>query len=329
RQLEGQAFIGCTSLTRAELSSSLEEMEASVFSDCINITAVTVNDGCAVIGESSFSDCTKLMSIIIPNSVTSLGVSAFNGCTALTSATIGNGVKEIANYCFENCKALETVKMGNKLTKVGYRSFRNCSAMKSITVSNPDVPDAEEQSFNNYSATLYVPASSVASYKAHAIWGKFGNVQPIVENVYLVISQSEAGRVRIPVVKGASYALAIETESGWKINSVTYNAADVTDQVEDGIYTTPSIFETAELRIAYESTTDGIRPMSASNVKVYGHGDDIVVANVEPGDIVYVYATDGKLLHSSAASSASLRISLKSGATYIVKTGGKTLKIAL
>ena len=48
------------------------------------------------------------------------------------------------------------------------------------------------------------------------------------------------------------------------------------------------------------------------------------MANVEPGDIVYVYATDGKLLHSSAADSASLRISLKSGATYIVKAGGKT-----
>jgi len=99
-----------------------------------------------------------------------------------------------------------------------------------------------------FAATLYVPASSVASYKEHEVWGKFNDIQPIVEDVYLVISQSEAGRVRIPVTKGASYALVIETENGWKINSVTYDGTDVTEQVVDGTYTTPGIFETAELR---------------------------------------------------------------------------------
>ena len=329
RQLEAQAFIGCTSLTKAELSSSLENMDASVFSDCINITAVTVNDGCAVIGENAFSGCTKLKSISIPNSVTILGSSSFNGCKALLTATIGNGVKRISNYSFENCTALETVKLGNKLTEVGYRSFRNCNAMKSITVQNPDVPSAEEQSFTNYNATLYVPASSVASYKAHAIWGKFGNVQPINESVYLIIALSEAGSVRIPVTKGASYALAIDTESGWKINSVTYNGTDVTSQVEDGIYTTPAINETAELRVAYESISDGVNARTMSNVRIFGNSGSIVVTNTEPGDIVNVYETDGKMVSSVVADSSELRINVKSGTVYIVKVGGKTLKIAM
>ena len=329
RKLEGQAFIGCTSLTKAELSSSLEEMDGSVFSDCINITAVTVNDGCAVIGENAFSDCTKLKSISIPNSVTTLGNNAFNGCKALTSAVVGNGVREIANYCFENCTALETVKLGNKLTKVGFRSFRNCQAMKSITVQNSDVPNAEEQSFTNYNATLYVPASSVALYKAHEIWGKFSQIMPIVEDLYLTIIQSEGGRVKMPVTKGTSYAMVIEAENGWMINTVTYDGQDVTEQVKDGAYTTPTMNASATLRIAFESVTNVHDAYASENVKVYGQGNDIVVTNVEPGDIINVYTTNGILVNSHVADSNKVSISVSSNAAYIVKAGGKTLKIAL
>ena len=329
RKLEGQAFIGCTSLTKAELSSSLEEMDGSVFSDCINITAVTVNDGCAVIGENAFSDCTKLKSISIPNSVTTLGNNAFNGCKALTSAVVGNGVREIANYCFENCTALETVKLGNKLTKVGFRSFRNCQAMKSITVQNSDVPNAEEQSFTNYNATLYVPASSVALYKAHEIWGKFSQIMPIVEDLYLTIIQSEGGRVKMPVTKGTSYAMVIEAENGWMINTVTYDGQDVTEQVKDGAYTTPTMNASATLRIAFESVTNVHDAYASENVKVYGQGNDIVVTNVEPGDIINVYTTNGILVNSHVADSNKVSISVSSTAAYIVKAGGKTLKIAL
>ena len=121
-----------------------------------------------------------------------------------------------------------------------------------------------------FAATLYVPASSVASYKEHEVWGKFNDIQPIVEDVYLVICQSEAGRVRIPVTKGASYALVIETENGWKINSVTYD-----------------------------------------------------------GTIINVYTTNGVLVNSTVANSDRVCIGVTGNATYIVKVGNKTLKIAL
>ena len=329
RQLETQAFVDCTSLTRVELSSSLEEMGGNVFAGCINVTAATINNGCAVVGEDAFAGCIKLKSISIPNSVTDLGGGAFNACTALTSAIVGNGVREISNYCFENCTALETVKLGNKLTKVGYRSFRNCNAMKSITVQNTDVPNAEEQSFTNYNATLYVPASSVTLYKAHEIWSKFANVLPIVENLYLTIIQSEGGCVKMPVTKGAYYAVAIEAEDGWKINTVTYDGQDVTEEVTDGVYTTPTMSASATLRVAFESVTSVRDARIYSNVKVYGQGNDIVVTNVEPGDIINVYTTNGMLVSSTVAGSDRVSISVANNATYIVKAGGKTVKIAL
>ena len=327
--MEGDAFIGCTSLTKVELSGSLEEMASDVFADCINVTSVTINEGCAVIGEGAFRGCTKVKSINIPNSVTSMGSSAFNGCTALTSATIGNGVRIIANYCFENCTALETVKMGTKLTNVNYRAFRGCKALKSVTVQNTTVPAADDESFNYFTATLYVPSAALSDYKAHAVWGKFAQVLPIVENLYLTITQSESGRVKIPVTKGANYAVVIEAEEGWKVNTVTYNGSDVTYQLENGVFTTPAMFESGELRVAYESTVDAVASARLSNVKAYGAGNDIVVRGTESGDIVYVYTTDGKLVSSTPSDGDEMRIGVNNGAVYIVKAGGKTLKIAM
>ena len=329
RKLEADAFINCTSLTRVELSGRLEEMASSVFEDCVNITSVTINDGCAIIGDNAFNSCTKLKSINIPNSVTTMGSSAFNGCTALTSATIGNGVRIIANYCFENCTALETVKMGEKLTNVNYRAFRGCNALKSVTVKNSTVPAADNESFNYFTATLYVPAAALNDYKAHALWSKFTQILPIVENLYLVIAQSESGRVKMPVTKGANYAVVIEAEEGWKVNTVTFNGTDVTEQLENGVFTTPAMYESGELRVTYESTVDAVASARLSNVKAYGAGNDIVVRGIEAGDIISVYTTDGKLVSSTPADGGEMRIGVSNGAVYIVKAGSKTLKIAM
>jgi hypothetical protein len=323
------AFHGCTSLTKVELSSSLEEMANAVFADCINVTSVTVNDGCAVIGRSAFSGCTKLKSINIPNSVTSMDDYAFAGCKALVSATIGNGLKVVSDHMFDGCSSLETISIGNRLTDVGYRAFWGCSGLKRITIYNASVPNADNNVFDYYNAVLYVPAVAINDYKAHAVWGKFAQILPIVEDLYLTIIQSEGGCVKMPVTKGANYAVVIEAENGWKINTVTYDGQDVTEQVKDGVYTTPTMNASATLRVAFESVTNVRDARIYSNVKVYGQGNDIVVTNVEPGDIINVYTTNGMLVSSTVAGSDRVSISVANNATYIVKAGGKTVKIAL
>ena len=219
--------------------------------------------------------------------------------------------------------------MGNKLTNVEFRAFRNCKALKSITVQNPTVPDANEDAFNYYTATLYVPDAGLANYKAHEVWGKFVQILPIVENLYLIIAQSESGRVKMPVTKGMSYAVVIEAEEGWKINTLTYNGMDVTEQIVDGVFTTPAMYESGELRVAYESVSNAVSALSFNNIKVYGQSGNIVVKNAEVGEIIRVYTTDGKLTNTTIANGNDLYIGVSTGATYIVKAGLSTLKIAM
>ena len=329
RSYGADVFNGCTALTYAELSASLETMNSGVFSDCIGITAIKINDGCATIGVSAFSGCTKLQAVSIPNSVTTLGNGAFKGCTALTQATIGDGVKKIDQLAFSGCNRLETVKLGNQVSEVAYRAFYNCSSLSTITVNAKEVPTTGTDPFSTYTATLYVPAEALDDYKNHATWGKFSNILPTTDKVYLIIAQTESGSLKVPVTKATRYALVIEAAAGWKVNSVTFNGTDVTADLNDGTYTTPSIVEDATIRVAYESTSDEIATVSQSQVKVFGTDNAIVVRGAAAGELVSVYATDGVLVGSSVAGRGDVSFRVKSGATYIVKVASSTLKVAL
>ncbi|MBR3067250.1 MAG: leucine-rich repeat domain-containing protein, partial [Prevotella sp.] len=328
RAYGADVFSGCTSLTKAELSSNLEEMGSNVFRGCTNITSVTIQEGCDVIGSEAFLNCAKLKSVSIPNSVTSVGASAFADCTALETANIGSGVKTIPNYMFENCTSLQTIRLGSKTESVNYRAFRGCP-LRSITVPNAEVPKANDDAFNIFTGVLYVPAASVSAYQAHSVWGKFAQVLPLVEHLYLSIVQCEGGVVRIPVASGASFAVAVEAEQGWKVNTVTYNGEDVTEQLVDGVFTTPTIQESAELRVAYELIDNHVQQMSASHIRAYGNGGQIVVVGAEVGELVSVYSIDGILVGTGVADGRNLRFSVKTGDTYIVKAGTQTIKLAM
>ena len=115
------------------------------------------------IGEYAFGSCKSLISINIPNSVTSIGKYAFDVCSSLTSITIGDGVTNIGDSAFVKCNSLDTIY---------------CYAAIPPMVENTFINNDET---NNYEAKLYVLCESLETYKAHAVWGQFENVQCIEE----------------------------------------------------------------------------------------------------------------------------------------------------
>ena len=120
------------------------------------IATCTIKEGTRFIGESAFSGCSGLTSVDIPNSVTSIGNNAFQGCSVLSSVSIGKGVKSIGSMAFANCPEIKEVY---------------CYAKDVPTISN----DTFKDSYYIKWATLYIPESSVDSYKASA-WSEFGNI---------------------------------------------------------------------------------------------------------------------------------------------------------
>ena len=329
KYLYGGAFYGCTSLGSVELSSKLELMDDDVFQGCTSLTDVTINEGCTVIGNSAFEKCTKLKTIDIPNSVVTLGNSAFSGCSYLTNASIGDGVKVVGKYAFNNCSDLKEVRIGSRASEVGYHCFYGCSSLTSISVYNTKVPETGSDAFNNFDATLKVPAASIDNYKAHAMWGKFSNIEPLTEpTVLLSIIQADGGHLKQAVAVKTQCTFLVVPEDGWEINAVIFNGEDVTNTLIGNIFVTPALSADAVLQVSFHNKTD-VNSARANSVKAYGYGNDIVIKGAEAGDIINVYSIDGVLLNSTVADGGDLLINAISGAVYIVKSGDKTIKVAL
>ena len=131
-----------------------------------------------------------------PNSVTSIGYSAFQGCTGLTSITIPNSVTSIEGCAFYECTSLKEI----------YSLAEAPAAIYSYT-------------FNDYSATLYIPTGAKAAYQAADYWKNFTNIVEIAPTeVTITISQYGTATYCSP------YALDFSEVEGLKAYTATgYN----------------------------------------------------------------------------------------------------------
>jgi hypothetical protein len=129
----------------------------------------------------AFSECPNLTSLTIGNNVLRIEENAFRNCTGLTSVTIPNSVTSIGNYTFCDCKALISVTIGSGVESIGSGVITNCFNLTTITCKAITPPYVNARTFNdvNKSITVYVPAESIAAYKAADGWKDFTNIQAI------------------------------------------------------------------------------------------------------------------------------------------------------
>ena len=177
--IKNVAFHGCSGLTSVTIPNSVASIGNYAFYGCFGLTSVTIPNSVISIGWNAFSGCSGLTSVTIGNSVTSIGGCAFQGCSSLTSVTIPNSVTSISNNAFQGCSFLSSVSIGKGVKSIGSLAFANCPEIKEVYCYAKDVPTISNDTFKDSYyikwATLYVPESSVDSYKASA-WSQFGNI---------------------------------------------------------------------------------------------------------------------------------------------------------
>ena len=176
------AFYECSNLRLAFIGSSVTSIGEHAFSGCTGLTSITIPNSVTSIGSSAFSWCSGLTSVTIPNSVTSTGEYAFYNCSGLTSITIPNSVTSIGEGAFYVCSGLTSITIPNSVTSIGNFAFSGCSGLKEVYCMAEQVPSTKTKAFSNTdiaSATLYVPASAIDTYKATAPWSGFGTILPI------------------------------------------------------------------------------------------------------------------------------------------------------
>lgn len=328
--LGNYAFKGCTSLEEVTLPSTLNTIQVSTFEGCTNLTTVTskIRQPYDIDG-SNFPNHTYLFGkLIVPAGTKNLylqhkGWINFSDIEESTSPdehfydasiTCSNGGRIL-------CLGVEIIN-GNKKLSVkesddltlqiipdeGYR-------LLSLIVSGNDVTEMvtdDTYTIKNIQADIEISAT-------------FEEI-PIV----LTIQHAENGYLKQFVQRGANIKFAFVPAEGWKINTIVYNGYDVTSELNnDNEYTTPAINADAILSVSFESTQSAVSSARVSSAKVYGSNGEIVISDVEKGDVISVYDESGKTIAQTIAIGNEQRIAIQAKGIFIVKTGGKTVKVCL
>lgn len=150
--IDNDGFKYCHSLTSITIGNSVKTIGVTAFAFCRNLTGITLPNGLTKISDSVFWNCRSLENVVIPDSVASIGLSAFRYCSSLTGITLPTGITEIGMYAFENCSKLTT-----------------------MTVKATTPPSLGDGPIPSTILTIYVPASSVDSYKAASGWSTYAD----------------------------------------------------------------------------------------------------------------------------------------------------------
>ena len=193
-----QLGIDNTTIREINIGNCVYRIGGCVFSASTNLTAVTIPDTVTIMGYELFKGCTSLTNISIPSGVTKIDTNMFEGCSALTTVsipgarsiesdvfwncsslqdiTIPSGVTKIGTTAFRGCASLTSIVIPSSVASIGYGAFSYCGSLASITVESLTPPTLGSNAFfNSNNCQIYVPASSVETYKTASGWSDYAD----------------------------------------------------------------------------------------------------------------------------------------------------------
>lgn len=160
--------------SRDNCNAIIESSSDKLISGCSN---TIIPSSIKEIGSTAFRGCKDLSSIDIPQSVTKIGSSAFLECVGLTNVIIPNSVTSIDICAFSDCSNLTEITLGESIVELGEAVFQQCINLKNITCLATVPPIIYYNTFSYcYDATLYVPYTTVDTYKTTIYWKNFSNI---------------------------------------------------------------------------------------------------------------------------------------------------------
>lgn len=150
------------------------------------------------------------------------------------------------------------------------------------------------------------------------------------DGAYIALQHADNGSIWQQVEIGKQYTYFLQPAEGWRVHSVSFNGNELT--IEGNTVTTPAVSAVRnKLYVTFEKMSETAMEAArqADQPKVLGTMGGLRICNANAGDIVNVYAADGRLLCTQKLSGPQADISLGSGALYIVKVGQKVVKVRL
>ena len=276
--LPNHTFENCTALMSVRLREGITKIGYSAFYACSDLEVILLPSSVTTIENSAFYNCSKLYNVGMKEGLTQIGSYAFRNCSALEFITIPNSVKTIEDYAFYNCGKLGTVRIGSGITSIESDAFSKCEELANVYCEATAVPEADyafdEGVYIEY-ATLHVPATSVAAYRATEPWSGFGTIvaidgtpepeQPVLEKCATpTISYADNTVTFSCATEGVSFVYDIKISGA---GSGIDNKVELRPTYSVSVYATKSGYEDSD------TATETISPTNNLKGDVDGDGE--------------------------------------------------------
>ena len=288
--IKSSVFSGCKSLRKIDIPNSVETIEGSLGYTCEKLEEINMS-GCKVkkldgtfrtltylkkvtlpkslteIGNSSFSGCSSLENITLPDSLETIGIQSFYGCTSLSKIELPKSLTNIGSQAFQNCTSLGNITIPHNVSNWGKECFYGCTSLKEVHYKRavlPSLATSVRLIEDNNQCTLFVPTGSKESYEASSNWNNFSAIveEEIGYDILYRVSVAKTGKGTVTVnessatnndiVSGTDVKLLITPQNGWKIQKVTINDTDITEECLDGEYVIESIAQNTSITVIFE-----------------------------------------------------------------------------
>lgn len=340
------ALAHCSNLTSIDLGTKLVSMSNGALIMCSKLKKITFPATLTFVGTqcmdgTPFTDIYCLGST--PASASANAWTCYSYCTlhvplnAKSSYEYANGWMNFTNIVEEAMTTVRTLSVqtsGNGNVYVNgqevssYYKFENGSSLEisivpsegysveSITVNGTDVTSKLVDNKLMYSEVSEDMTISVSFS---------------IEKKLLTIKSAENGYISLEVEKGKSCSFSISPNEGWVIESITFNGEDVTSQVSNNKYTTPSVVNNSELIIVYkQDESSAVKSIKKGTMlKVLASNGHITITNSGQRTNVGIYTINGSQVLSDSINTETKNISVPSNNIYIIKVGNETYKVSM
>lgn len=162
-------FVGCTELQSVIINGNISFQNlnyARMFEGCTSLTSVTIKKPILELGASTFVNCSSLETLDLSN-VQTLYPSTVKFCSKLKTLIIGNNTTIIPHDFFTWSGNAANVTLGTSVQTLEENCLTGTIATLTILATTPPTDNG---SGLKDSCVIYVPASAVDTYKAHASW---------------------------------------------------------------------------------------------------------------------------------------------------------------
>ena len=348
REVYYDAFNGCSSLSSLDMNNCtmISNIGSNAFANCSDLKKVDLT-GCIAlekIDSYAFNCCSSLITLNLPAGLSTIGAQTFGECKALANMTVpalvpptaaDDAFYHVNNYTCIIATPTNEDSWYDYLLATPWGSFMDLENRVGIdvTVDNDIIED--EEGNKHQCGHIWFDRDWHKHHGKHDGARSLSKAlvpRTLAEEVTTTtdvsgINGHMSDGLSLYVQNGGMVSFLIVPEDGYVVNSVVYGDEDVTDQLVDGVFTTPAVSDYTSLKVTFDednpTAIEQVKAASSNDVCVKG-GRIVINDSLEKAD-VRVYTLGGSLVYKGNERV----ISLEGHGMYIVTVNGNAHKVVL